>query len=55
VINKETKPVDVPVRPGLMSEEDEALLYKKKLDAVKVVKEEGEIDESDSETKTEDE
>jgi len=61
IINKETKPVDVPVRPGLMSEEDEALLNKKKLgkDKVKFVKEleEGEIDESedkDDETKTED-
>ena len=30
IINKETKPVDVPVRPGLMSEEEEALLNKKK-------------------------
>ena len=65
IINKETKPVDVPVRPGLMSEEDEALLNKKKMDKdkVKYVKEleEGEIDESEdkddedkdeSETKT---
>ena len=30
IINKETKPADMPARPGLMSEEDEAQLNKEK-------------------------
>jgi len=55
IINKETKPVDVPVRPGLMSEEDEALLNKKKLGTVKKELEEGEIDESEDNDEDDDE